>query len=160
MLAQTEFAGDVSGVWHPDGNPFIQIGEANIPAGERLTIQPDVEVFIGEEMTLTANGLIIAIGSEEDTIRFLGSPGVISGRILLQAERDTSQFQYCRFDSLDYGIWFEENRVVVEHSLLLSFSEWSRCYRFFFSFLECFRVLSSSLERSRVILVFWPVQCL
>ncbi len=117
MLAQTEFAGDVSGVWHPDGNPFIQIGEANIPAGERLTIQPDVEVFIGEEMTLTANGLIIAIGSEEDTIRFLGSPGVISGRILLQAERDTSQFQYCRFDSLDYGIWFEENRVVVEHSL-------------------------------------------
>jgi hypothetical protein len=103
-FAQTEFEGEVSGEWTTEGSPYIQVGEAEIPAEESLTILPGVEVILGEDLTLTCNGVITAQGTEDDTIRIHGQEGLISGTLLIDAEEDTARFAYCRFDSLAYGI--------------------------------------------------------
>ena len=118
LVAQTEFQGDVSGVWDSDGNPYIQVGAANVPEEQVLTIMPGVEVIIGEDMTLTGNGLIFAIGTEEDTIRIRGPEGIISGRILLQANGDAFRFEYCRFDSLETALSCEENSNIEVRNCL------------------------------------------
>ena len=70
LVAQTEFQGDVSGVWDPGGNPYIQVGEANVPAEQALTILPGVEVVLLPENWFRINGQLTAIGNAIDTIRF------------------------------------------------------------------------------------------
>jgi len=138
-FAQTEFEGEISGEWTVDDSPYIQVGAAEIPAERSLTILPGVEVALGEDLTITCNGLLSAEGTEEDTIRIHGPEGLISGRILLQSEEDTTRFAYCRFDSLDYAIWFEDNRVIVEHNFFINNREslrlvggWVRCRQNYF----------------------------
>jgi hypothetical protein len=105
--AQTEFEGEVSGEWNTDGSPYIQVGNATVPADESLTILPGVEVFLGEDLTLTCNGHITAQGTEDDTIYFHGPDGMVSGSFILNTGEDTIRFQYCRFDSLEDAIWMQ-----------------------------------------------------
>ncbi len=109
LFAQTEFEGEVSGEWDTDGSPYIQVGDAQVPADESLTINPGVEVILGEDLTLTCNGHITAQGTEEDTIRFHGPEGVVDGSLILNTGEDTVRFQYCRFDSLESAIWMQED---------------------------------------------------
>lgn len=115
LFAQTEFEGDISGEWTVEGSPYVQVGEANVPEDESLTIQPGVEVILGEDMTLTCNGLLTAIGTEEDSIRFHGPEGIVSGALVIETDEDTVRFQYCRFDSLEDGIWSENWALSVEN---------------------------------------------
>ncbi len=117
--AQTEFEGDVSGEWDPEGNPYIQTGNATIPQDESLRILPGVEVIIGEDMELTCNGLLTAIGSEEDTIRFYAPEGMLTGRLRINSMDDAIRFQYCRFDSLEDAIWSDNRELSVENCLFV-----------------------------------------
>ena len=70
-FSQTEVAGEVSGVWDPDGSPYIAIEAITIPAGEQLIIEPGVEVRFEEHFPLVVNGVLRAIGTEEDSIWFI-----------------------------------------------------------------------------------------
>ncbi|MDP8238868.1 MAG: hypothetical protein P9X24_07250 [Candidatus Hatepunaea meridiana] len=103
--AQTEFEGEISGEWDTEGSPYIQVGNAEVPADESLSILPGVEVILGEDLSITVNGLLTATGNEEDTIRFHGQEGLVSGRIRLQSGDNMARFSYCQFDSLDAAIW-------------------------------------------------------
>ena len=70
-FAQTEVAGDVFGVWNVEGSPYIAIEAITVPAGEQLTIEPGVEVRFEEHFPLVVNGLLRAVGTEEDSIWFI-----------------------------------------------------------------------------------------
>ena len=111
--AQTEFEGEVSGEWDTDGSPYIQIGNAQVPADDSLTILPGVEVILGEDMTLTCSGHISAQGTEEDTIRIHGPEGLVNGSLIFDTGEDTVRFQYCRFDSLEDAIWMLDDTYLL-----------------------------------------------
>ena len=105
LVAQTEFAGDVSGVWDPGGNPYIQVGEANVPEEQALTILPGVEVILLPDSELSVNGRLTAVGALGDTIRFHPPEGEFGGTIRLFSTVDTLNFIYCRFDDLEHVLW-------------------------------------------------------
>ncbi len=119
-IAQTEFEGNVSGEWDTEGSPYIQVGDAQVPEDESLNILPGVEVILGEEMVLTTVGLLTAIGTEDDTIRFHGPEGLVSGQISLRTAEDTIRFQYCRFDSLQNAILSDNRALSVENCLFIN----------------------------------------
>jgi len=116
--AQTEFQGNVSGVWNRDGSPYIQVGAATVPQGQSLTILPGVEILLGQNMMLRVDGSLTASGTVEDTIRFRNPEGVQSGRLYIpNGDEEAQRLSYCRFDSLEYAFWVLEHHLLVEHCL-------------------------------------------
>ncbi|MCF7809946.1 T9SS type A sorting domain-containing protein [bacterium] len=113
-FAETEFEGEVSGEWTTEGSPYVQVGDAEVPADESLTILPGVEVILGEDMRLTCNGIIIAQGTEEDTIRIHGPEGLVSGDLRFTEGEDTLFFTYCRFDSLNRAFYGYGRTLIVD----------------------------------------------
>ncbi len=70
-FAQTDIEGEVSGIWDTEGSPYRIVGDAVVPENETLEIQPGVTVFWAREGYLYLNGTLIAIGTEEDSVRFI-----------------------------------------------------------------------------------------
>lgn len=63
-------AGDVSGTWTKAESPYRVQGEITVPNSETLTIEPGTTVeFLGHH-PLNVQGQILAIGSEDEPIRF------------------------------------------------------------------------------------------
>ena len=75
VLAETTIPrGNVSGEWDLAGSPYIIEGDINIPSGESLTIQPGVEVFFDSWYQFSVNGVLNAVGTEEQMISFTSEP--------------------------------------------------------------------------------------
>jgi hypothetical protein len=70
LYADTIPGGDVSGIWYADSTPHYITGDITIPAGDTLIIEPGVLVNFLGDYSLTANGVLEAIGTESDSIRF------------------------------------------------------------------------------------------
>jgi len=119
-FAQTEFEGEVSGVWTVDGSPYIQTGAANVQQGQSLTIRPGVEVILHRQQPFLIDGRLTAIGTEEDTIRFHQPDSVVAGSLILNTGEDTVRFEFCRFDSLIVAIGMRDD----------TFLEVQNCYFF------------------------------
>lgn len=66
----TYVQGNVSGTWTEPNSPYIVIGQATVPAGQTLTIQPGVLVKFDVGLSLTVNGILRAIGLPGDSIAF------------------------------------------------------------------------------------------
>ena len=62
--------GSVSGTWTVSGSPYLIQGNINVPADSTLTIEPGVQVSFQGGYGLTVNGLLEAVGTEADSIRF------------------------------------------------------------------------------------------
>ena len=101
-------AGDVSGNWTKAGSPIRVQGEITISNGETLTIEPGTTVeFLGHDL-LNVQGQILAVGTEEEPIRFwvddtsgyaveTGTDGVWAGIKFdnTSATNDSSLLVYC-----------------------------------------------------------------
>jgi len=71
IYAQTSIpAGDVYGTWTKENSPYRITGDINIPAGQKLTIEPGVIVDFDGYYRLNVYGQMDAIGAAGDTIRF------------------------------------------------------------------------------------------
>src|SRR5512139_3484634 len=70
QLDTTQVSGNVSGVWDDSLSPYAVIGEVLVPAGETLFIEPGVEVRFRGPYHFTVNGVLKAIGTEDDSIIF------------------------------------------------------------------------------------------
>ena len=94
--AQTLVAGNISGTWTLAGSPYVVVDNCTVPSGTILTIQPGVTVTIGENLAITANGLIQAVGTPSQRITFQAP---ISAQywssIFLIHESGTNRFKYC-----------------------------------------------------------------
>lgn len=63
--------GDVSGTWTKAGSPIRVQGEITIPDGGTLTIEPGTTVEFLSHDPLQVQGQLLAVGLEDDQIRFL-----------------------------------------------------------------------------------------
>ncbi len=102
-------AGDISGNWLINGSPYLIDGEITIPDGETLTIDPGVIVEFQGHYKFNVQGQILAIGTEQDSIRFtvadttgyynysqIGWHGIRFDNT--PATNDSSKFNYCHFE--------------------------------------------------------------
>jgi len=94
-------AGSVSGTWIKANSPYYILGEITIPNDSILTIEPGVNVIFEDHYKFNVQGRLLAVGTEEDTIRFsaenkqTGWHGIRFYKT--PATNDTSKFIYCSF---------------------------------------------------------------
>jgi hypothetical protein len=69
----------VSGTWTPAGGPYRIGGNISIAAGQSLTIQPGTSVYFADGSRLTVNGLLTAVGTDAQRIRFTHDPAGTNG---------------------------------------------------------------------------------
>jgi hypothetical protein len=100
MKAQTDIPGGaVSGVWTREGSPYHINGSVTVPNDSTLTIEPGVEVVLMGHYKLNVEGRLLAIGTQEDSIRFSAADTLAGWHgIRFQgtaATNDTSKIVYC-----------------------------------------------------------------
>jgi len=113
-LAETHISGNVSGIWGPEGNPYIADSSVTIPAGQELQILPGVEMHFTAYQNFNIYGKLTAIGTETDSIYFLwtGCSDTTNEKIYLYYA-DTCWFSYCVIDTPSYAIYANSSKVIT-----------------------------------------------
>ncbi len=117
--AQTLISGNISGTWWPSGNPFVVTDNATVPSGQTLAIQPGVEVWIGENLSITAYGLIQALGTPTNRITFQAPITAQYWSNIYCIHTDgTNRFKYCDFrnaeTALRMGVYGNDATMNIE----------------------------------------------
>ena len=104
-IAQTNIPpGNVNGTWRLTSSPYHINGEITVPNDSTLTIEPGVEVVFMGHYKFNVQGRLLAVGTQEDSIRFTAddkSTGWHGIRFVGTANtNDTSKIVFC---SLRYG---------------------------------------------------------
>ena len=98
--------GFVSGIWTPAGSPYILDGNIVVHQDSALTIQSGVDVLMDPFRRFRIEGQILALGTQQDSIRFIatdtteGSEGLDFLNTNL-SPRDSSKLVYC---DISYGV--------------------------------------------------------
>ena len=110
----------VSGVWDLDGSPYLIYDAPNVPPGDTLIIEPGVVVRFNWVSNLhIQNGVILARGTEEDSIKFIPQVDVSEwGAIWVTGAHAEAEFDYCYFlrggtNWMNYGTIVAETGVGV-----------------------------------------------
>jgi parallel beta-helix repeat protein len=96
-LLATEVSGDVWGTWSLSGSPFYLVGDAQIPPGLTLIIEPGVEVIgMGNyKLTVESDAVLTAVGTESQPILFTADDPVTGWRGLrLESASDETEIRY------------------------------------------------------------------
>jgi hypothetical protein len=104
FLFGIEVSGEQFGIWSPGNNPYNMIGDITVPAGEELEIQAGVEVFVQGEFQITAEGIISALGEDENRITFQPSVKYFWNGIRLESEEVVNTFEFCEIYQAENGI--------------------------------------------------------
>jgi hypothetical protein len=96
---QTIVCGDIYGTWSPALNPYIASCDCTVPAGKTLPLQPGVVFMIGSNVSVTANGLIQAVGTptQRITIQAPLSSQYWNYILMNYQTAGTNRFNYCDF---------------------------------------------------------------
>jgi hypothetical protein len=104
--AQTLVSGNISGTWSPAGNPYVVTDNCIVPSGQVLTIQPGTVVWIGENLSISASGLIQAVGTPAQRITFQAPVSTLYwNAISLTYTSGTNRFKYCDFSNANTALW-------------------------------------------------------
>lgn len=100
--AQTNIpGGNVSGTWTLANSPCKINGEITIPNDSTLTIEPGVEVVFMGHYKFNVQGRLLAVGTQQDTIRFTAKDANLGWHgirfISTPNTNDTSKIVYCLF---------------------------------------------------------------
>jgi len=83
-----------STVWTKEGSPYIVVDTTSVATGARLTIEPGVDVVFNRDVPFRVGGTMRAIGTAEDSIRFMGGTTHWAGIVLTGS--DTTKLHYVR----------------------------------------------------------------
>lgn len=132
----------IYGIWNIEGSPYVIMGLANIPPDSTLTIEPGVRVefksstndsaFVIQYLDIgwiKANGKMIALGTESDSIIFTSSGEGCWGGIHIEYSSESSHFKYCNIgkcrtindetipgENYVGGLTFKNTQAVIENS--------------------------------------------
>jgi len=127
--ALTIVRGNVQGVWREAGSPFIAQANITVPAGQSLRIEPGVRVQFDPTYRLVVNGLLTAVGTEEDSIVFTWNREGSRWRgIRMMNAHDDSEISWCiiewaetvgEFDNVEArgaGLFLEGCDALISHN--------------------------------------------
>lgn len=91
---------------NPDADLILALScDATVPADQTLTIQPGVTVLIADNVSITANGLIQAVGTPTQRITFKAPiTSQYCSNIYCLQPTGTNRFQYCDFRNADTAL--------------------------------------------------------
>ena len=93
--------GYVSGTWTASNSPFQIDGDITVHSDSTLTIEPGVEVIFQGHYRFIINGIINAVGTQTDSIRFTAAiPDTGWRGLRFMTSADTSHLAYC---IIEYG---------------------------------------------------------
>ncbi len=88
-----------------------------VPNGKTLKIMPGAKIVVPDGKYLSVKGILIAEGTETNSIEFSGNSTNAWGGIKLSGRpTDTSHLSYLDIHGATYGIWLENSNAYVEHS--------------------------------------------
>nr|HPR16984.1 hypothetical protein [Candidatus Cloacimonadota bacterium] len=125
LFAETYIpAGDVSGNWSYQNQPYFIEGNISIPADQALTIEAGVEVIFQGHYKFTIYGKIIASGTANDSIRFTATNTDEGWHGMRFSDTSSngmgnSILNYCKFE---YGIALSGNEDDVAGGALSCFN--------------------------------------
>jgi len=94
----TDISGDISGTWTKSGNPYILSGNVQIRSGQKLTIEPGVEIRFDGWYRFSVSGQLDAIGAANDSIIFTRHRPTYFSQgegLRFYAQGDTDRLAYC-----------------------------------------------------------------
>jgi parallel beta-helix repeat protein len=104
-------------VWTLVDSPFVVVNDLIVKAGYTLTIEPGVEVKFGGAFSLEVEGVLNAVGTAEDTIKFTSNkyePQLGDwGTIRLVNKLQTSTIAYSVVKYATHGITFENGNAQI-----------------------------------------------
>ena len=97
----TDISGNVSGNLTKTNSPYYVIDNLIIPIGDRLTIEPGVEMIFNGDYKITVNGTLQVLGNATDSIIFTAAD-ISTGWLGIDmynvnASSDSCLFEYCLF---------------------------------------------------------------
>jgi parallel beta-helix repeat protein len=107
FLQSIQVSGAQSGNWTVANNPYQITGDVTVPTGLTLNVAPGVIVQAMGNFQIIAQGNIVALGTEQDSIKFgsgLLDQTTLWKGIRLENTTTQSQFGYCRIELGQYGI--------------------------------------------------------
>lgn len=134
ILADTPVpGGDVSGTWALAGSPYLVNGEISVPLDQTLTVEPGVEVRFQGWYKFIIRGQLLAVGTANDTIRFLAEVPATGWHSLRFLDTETnaqprSEVRFCRIqdgyawgscpDNSGGGIYIAYSSVTIADCLI------------------------------------------
>lgn len=124
-FADTIVEGNVSGNWDKLGSPYFFMNDCTVPTGAVLTIDPGVEVIIGEGLSLNVYGQVVAVGTESQHITFRAiNDSVKFNQIHVMNGSSTptvSEFVFCDFQNAQRGLYLHAyGRIVNDWTVMQS----------------------------------------
>ncbi len=110
-----EVSGNQSGTWTTANNPYQIVGDITVQSGTTLEIEEGVIVQAMGDYQITAEGSMIAIGTESSPITFSSATQSIWGGIRLDNDQTDNQFTYCEIQHAEYGLNISETQVSVTY---------------------------------------------
>ncbi|MCF7920707.1 MAG: T9SS type A sorting domain-containing protein [Candidatus Cloacimonetes bacterium] len=107
LISATDVSGIQTGTWNLADSPFTVVGDITIPAGEELIIEPGVLVQFWGMFGITAEGMLIAQGTENDSIYFVRYPTFQGYWDEIRLEQETGEgyeISYCFIRGADNGV--------------------------------------------------------
>ncbi|OQB43031.1 MAG: flagellar basal body rod modification protein [Candidatus Latescibacteria bacterium ADurb.Bin168] len=91
---QTTVSGDISEdtIWYKSMSPYRVLGPVNVFPGVTLTIEPGVDVLFDDDLELTIAGSLQAVGTPQDSIRFLRGHAAEWGGISIRGSSSTLSY--------------------------------------------------------------------
>jgi parallel beta-helix repeat protein/predicted outer membrane repeat protein len=118
-----------STTWTSAESPYYVIGTVTVPSGNTLTIDPGVDVLFDADVQFIVEGVLDAVGTEADSIRFVKGTAAEWGGIRIY-ENDSSTVKYARIsdghssgadpDKLGGGIYIGGITSVISSSARLT----------------------------------------
>jgi hypothetical protein len=122
LLSSAAFATDVSGnqfgTWTLAASPYNIVGDVTIPSGSTLSIEPGVHVLAMGNFRINAEGNILAIGTEADSIRFMNGqadPNALWTGIRMENPTTPSVITHCYIESATYGVNSVDSPVEISY---------------------------------------------
>ncbi len=119
LFADQRVSGEVRGIWSQRLSPWIVVGNITLRAQDSLIIEPGVTVRFAGNFRFDVSGVLIAIGTEQDSIYIISDdmlPGSWRQISLSGIGTRGSRFSYCVIRSAYRGIEVTDCDIIIECS--------------------------------------------
>jgi len=121
-LSLTHVSGEVSGTWTVEDEPYYVDAAISIASRDSLTIEPGVTVRFSGRYGFTITGVLLALGTTEDSIVFRSSnpqPDAWLGIIFNSIRAGSSRMDFCSIKYAYRGITFSNSSPQVSNTSLV-----------------------------------------
>jgi PKD repeat protein len=114
-----EVSGTVAGIWSADNNPYVIVGDIEVPEDMSLEIGAGVTLEFDDGISMTVSGYLIVSGESNDIVTFTSTDGW--GGIVLRDGTTPVEISYALFEHSNRTVISATSRdIIIENSDFIS----------------------------------------